>query len=127
MDARTILTGLGVAVTGFVLTAVAVIELVRVDPVAGILGVLAGAVAALALLAGVLMRGDALTGPAELGLDGAAGFGWTLLVVMVLNYVHVLEVDGATPAVLAALVGGLLAVLASWTRRRREGRATSGS
>lgn len=112
--------GVGAGLTTFGLVAVVVIELVEVDPGAGILGVGLGAVAAIMVVAGVVVSGADAPRHLRWGLTAVAAFGYTVLAVMFVSYSNVVG-PGVVTVPRAVLVGAVVAgaVLAGlwWTRR----------
>lgn len=119
MRARRTVTAGGVAVVAFGLVAVAVIETVAVDPVAGILGVLAGVVAGLATAVAVMLGDGRLHTGSRTVVESIAVFGYALVAVGAVVYTGV-EID----TLVAVAVSGLLALgygVWSWIGRRRIG------
>lgn len=109
----------GVGLTTFGLVAVAVIELVEVDPGAGILGVGLGALAGMLAFVLVFMRLDTVTRPVGLALHALAAFGYAVLGVLFVSYANVGGLRPAITATTAVLAGVVVAVLVgvgSWLR-----------
>lgn len=124
---RSLVLAAGVAVTAFVLFAVAVIEIVRVDPGAGILGVGVGAVAAAVAFAAIATRPRAALGPRG-PIETIAGFGWALVLLFALSYVNVPVISamggveiGGVALVLAVAVGAVARLRGRGRPTRREG------
>lgn len=122
--ARSLAVAGGVALTTALLVGVAVVEMVRVDPGAGILGVGSGLLAGTLAFAAVASRGDDTLGPSGVA-EGAAAVGWTVLALLALSYVNApgmrsLDITGlATVATAVGAAVGLVVRLRG--RRRRPG------
>ena len=110
MNGRTVAVALGSGLTAFLVVAVVVVEIVQVDPGAGILGVLLGVAAAGVTFAAVATRPRDALGPRG-GVETVAGFGWIVLGLLIAAYVNVPGVESlggiATAAVAAVLAVGV--------------------
>lgn len=130
MDARTVATAVGSALTAFLVVAVVVIELLVAGPGAGIVGVVLGVVAAALAFAAVLARPREPPGPRGT-VEAVAAFGWTVLVVLALSYVNapaVGSLDGlgtaAVGLVVAFAVGGAVNLRLTGSSPGRRGGIT---
>lgn len=119
MDRRAPLVGLGCGIAAFAVVATVIIAVIQVDPVAGILGVLAGGMAALLTLLGVTLQFDRLRPRQHWIARGGAGTGYALAGFAVLTYLDV-PVLGQQPtvAVIASLLLGVVTGLRAWRRDR---------
>lgn len=122
MNASRILVGIGTGITAFLLVAIVVIEIIQVDPVAGIFGVGAGAVAGIIAFGVVLVLiGDA-PDPIRWGVAAVAGFGWTVLIVSFLSYANIAASRSVITPSRTAVIGAGAAVavyISLWVRRHR--------
>ncbi len=106
MDGRTLVVAVGSALTAFLLVAVVVIEVVAVDPGAGIVGVVLGVLAGGVAFAAVVATPRDRRGPRGV-VEAVAAFGWTVLVVLALSYVNApgaRSVGGVATVAVAAVV-----------------------
>jgi hypothetical protein len=112
MDLQRILLGGGVALTTFGLVAVVVIETIQVDPVAGIVGVILGAIFALGAFGAVFLTFESASPTIRRDIVAVAAFGYTALLVLALSYVNLAGlrsvIDPTVVVVLAALVAVLV-------------------
>jgi len=124
MDSRRLLVGFGTAITAFLVVAVLVIEIVRVDPGAGILGVLSGAVAGIATFVGVSLGLKNASGSLRMGLEAIAGFGYSVLAFGVLRYADVAGLRSIIGVRSVIVVSALVAVIVFLWSRFRETNAS---
>lgn len=122
MNASRVLVGIGTGITAFLLVAIVVIEIIQVDPVAGILGVGTGAVAGIIAFGVVLILiGDA-PDPIRWGVAAVAGFGLTVLIVSFLSYANIAAARSVITPSKTAIIGAGAAVavyISLWVRRHR--------
>jgi len=107
---RLVLGG-GVALTVFGVVAVVIIEAVSVDPVAGILGVVAGALFAIGAFAVVVFTFDSGSPTFRRDVVAVAAFGYTVLFVLGLSYVNLAGLRSVIDPTLAVVVAAIVAVL----------------
>lgn len=122
MNLRRPIVGFGAAITTFVFVAVLVIETVRVDPGAGILGVLLGTGSAIVTFTIIALKFDAVDPPLRWGIEAGAGFGYSVLVLLGLSYANVAGLRSAitpTSIVTIATITAVAVLLRSWSRRHR--------
>lgn len=117
MNLRPVVVGLGLGVVTFGLVTVGVIEVVRVAPVAGILGVIAGGVGAVAVAVGGGLLYRRLDPTGQSLFETIAAFGYALVAVGVAVYLGA-RVD-TTVAVAAAAVAAVFYLVGSSLVRRR--------
>lgn len=119
-----ILIGVGTGITAFLLVAILVIELVQVDPGAGILGVGAGTLAGIVVFVVVVMLlGDA-SDFIRWGVASVAGFGWMALIVSFLSYANIAGLRSfITPRNTAVIAAGAAVAVytGSWLYTRLHG------
>lgn len=119
MNSRAVLVSGGCGLAAFALVAGVIITVIQVDPVAGILGVLAGGMAALVTLVAVTLQFDRLRPHQYWLAEGGAGFGYALAGFAVLTYLDVPVLGQHTvAAVLASLLVGVVTGLRTWQRDR---------
>jgi hypothetical protein len=122
MHLRAALAAAGVAVTAFLLVAVAVIELLPFEfsAIVGLpVGLLAGIVAFVAVFAEYRFAGTA----AQRVTFAVAGFGYTVLALLFVGYVNLGGLRGAIGPELLAVLGVVVAVavyLGLWARERDD-------
>lgn len=124
MDLRSLLAGIGAGFTAFAITAVLVIEIVEVDPGAGILGVGLGALVGIAVLGIVSVRLDDAGDQLRWATEAIAGFGWTALFLLFLSYGDIAglrSVLSPTSTVVVAAVVAVMIFLGNWIRSERLG------
>lgn len=114
------LVGLGAGFTTFLLVAVLVIEAVAVDPGAGILGVLAGAVVGVAVLGAVVLTFEDAHVTLRSGFQAVAAFGYTALVLFFLEYANVGGLRPAIDVVSVAVAATIAAVITFVVTRTRQ-------
>lgn len=103
--------GGGVALTVFGVVAVVIIEAVSVDPVAGILGVVVGALFAIGAFAVVVSAFDGGSQTFRRDVVAVAAFGYTALFVLALSYVNLAGLRSVIDPTLVVVVAGIVAVL----------------
>lgn len=119
--------GLGAALTTFGVVAVVVIQAIRVDPVAGILGVGLGALWALGVFAAVFLTIENASPTIRRDVTAIAVFGYVAAGVLFLSYANVAGLRSAiSPSVVvgAGVVAGIVAWVALWRRNHREAPAS---
>lgn len=129
MTLRRILAAAGAGITAFLLVTVAVIEVVRVDPGAGILGVLAGAVAGALVVLGALYAVDGDDCPRIWAVEAAAAFGYVVVGLQALSYVNApgVRTTLTVPLVVAvAAVAACVVLAGEWYRHRSSHREPAG-
>ncbi|WP_227133231.1 hypothetical protein [Halorubellus salinus] len=123
-----LLVAAGSAVVAFGVVAVAVIEALAptADIGAGIVGVGAGALAAILAFVVVALLVEELAGPARWAVDAVGAFGLALVAVGAVVYVDVVSLE-TTTAVAAGAVVGVLAFAAGWAGHERADEPGDGS
>lgn len=124
VNVRSLAVAGGVALTTALLVGVAVVEVVRVDPGAGILGVGLGLLCGAVAFAAVASRRHEALAPVGL-VEAAAAFGWTILAVLALSYVNapgVRSLDATAIATVATAVGAAVGLVVRLRGRRRANR-----
>lgn len=111
MALRRIALGVGVALTTFGIVTVVVIQAVQVDPVAGILGVVLGALFAVGVFAVVLLTYDDASPTLRRDVTATAAFGYTALFVLFLSYADVAGLRSVIDPTVVVVVASLVAVL----------------
>lgn len=120
MGFRRFLVGLGAGITTFLLVAVVVIEAVAVDPGAGILGVLAGAIIGGAILGAVAYKFEDADAALQSGIQAVAAFGYTALVLFFLEYANVAGLRSVIDTVSIAVTATIAAVVTFFASRTRR-------
>jgi hypothetical protein len=116
MDSRAAGVAVGAGITGFLVVAVAVIELLNVE-FSALVGLPVGLLAGAAVAVGVVARYDSLVGPARHAVDAAAGFGLAVAVLLAVSYVNLagLRSELSTDVTVGvALLAAALTAVASW-------------
>lgn len=115
-----LLVAAGSAVVAFGVVAVAVVEALAptADIGAGIVGVGAGALAAVLAFVVVALLVEELDGPARWAVDAVGAFGLALVALGAVVYVDVVALETTTAVAAGALVG-VLAFAAGWLGRER--------
>ncbi len=112
MQPRAAIAGLGAGITTFLVVAVIVIELLDFE-FSGIPGLPVGLLAGIAVLALVIARYEAVSAIQRAAIDRVSGFGIGAILILALEYVHLLELATDTTVGVGFLIGGL-AGIASW-------------
>lgn len=107
MNVRRPLTALGAGITGFLVVAVAVIELLAVE-FSAIIGLPIGLVAGLAVAVVVLLKHDESPDVLRWLAAALAGFGYGIIASVGASYVNLIQ----TPFETRLAIGGLACVLA---------------
>jgi hypothetical protein len=105
-----------VGITGFLVSAVATIELLNIE-FSALVGLPVGLLAGAAFAVVVAIRYDALVGPARYAVDAAAGFGFAVVVLLAVSYVSIagLRSEISTDVTVGiSLLTAAFAALASW-------------
>jgi hypothetical protein len=105
------LYGGGVAVTTFGIVAVVVIQTIQVAPVAGIVGVILGAVFGLGAFAAVVLSFDNARPSIRRDVVSVAAFGYTALFVLGLSYVNVAGLRSVIDPTIVVVIAALVSVL----------------
>ena len=128
MGLHRLLVAAGSAVVAFGIVAVAVIEALAptADIGAGIVGVGAGALAAILAFVVVALLVEELAGPARWAVDAVGAFGLALVAVGAVVYVDVVSLE-TTTAVAAGGVVGVVAFAAGWLGHERADESGDGS
>ncbi|NHN41688.1 hypothetical protein G9C85_08585 [Halorubellus sp. JP-L1] len=115
-----LLVAAGSAVVAFGVVAVAVVEALapRADVGAGIVGVGAGALAALAVFVAVALFVEELAGPSRWAVDAVGAAGLSLLPVAAVVYVGAVSLSTTTVLGVAGVVAAL-AFAGGWIARER--------
>lgn len=120
MGYRRFLVGLGAGTTAFLLVAVLVIEAVAVDPGAGILGVLLGAMVGVAVLGTVVLKFEEADGTLQSGIQAVAAFGYVVLVLYFVEYANVGGLRSAIDTVSVAVAATIAAIVTFVVARTRQ-------
>jgi len=116
MNKRSVAAAVGAGTTVFLVTAVAVIELLHVE-FSALVGLPVGLLAGAGVAVVVAARYDVLASPVRYAVDAAAGFGLAVVVLLAVGYVNaaglraVLSTD---VTVGIAVVVAAFTALASW-------------
>lgn len=123
-----LLAAAGSAVVAFAVVAVAVIEALAptADVGAGIVGVGAGALAAILAFVVVALLVEELAGPARWAVDAVGAFGLALVALGAVVYVDVVSLETTTAVALGATVG-VLAFVGGWVGREHADEPSDGS
>ncbi len=116
MNARPAAAALGASITGFLIVAVAVIELLRVE-FSALVGLPVGLLAGGAIFAVVASRYGALTTKSRYAVDAAAAFGLAVAVTLAVSYVNLAGLRSDLSVDVTVAVGvfaAILSVLVNW-------------
>ncbi|MFC7134450.1 MULTISPECIES: hypothetical protein [Salinibaculum] len=111
MALQRIALGIGAGLTTFGIVAVVIIEAVQVDPVAGILGAVLGALFGLGVFGLVLLTYDEASPTIRRDVAAVAAFGYTALAVLALSYVNLAGLRSVIDPTVVVAVASLVAVL----------------
>jgi hypothetical protein len=111
MNLQRIVLGAGVGLTTFGLVAVIVIEAIQVDPVAGIAGVILGALFAVGAFGAVVLTYERASPTIRRDIVAVAAFGYTALLVLGLSYVNLGGLRSVIDPTVVVMLSALVAVL----------------
>lgn len=123
MELRTLFVAVGAAIAGFLVVAVAVIELLAFE-FSALVGLPAGLLAGLVVLAAVLTRHGAASEPLRWLAAGAAGFGYGIVLALGANYVNLADVGFETTVAVGVGAAAVAALATALTGRRDPGAST---
>ena len=111
MALQRIALGIGAGLTAFGIVAVVIIEAVQVDPVAGILGAVLGALFGLGVFGVVVLTYDEASPTIQRDVAAVAAFGYTALAILALRYVNLAGLRSVIDPTVVVAVPSLVAVL----------------
>lgn len=123
MNARRPLTALGAGITGFLVVAVAVIELLAVE-FSAIIGLPLGLLAGIGVAVVVFLKHDESSDVLRWLAAALAGFGYGILATVGASYVNLVETPFETRLAIGALAGVLALGLAILQDRQAGARHT---